>query len=309
MQYAAWSACFDRCAEDVRVQALVIPELKLIDVEMEVFLADLMECANDPTLHDGPEAFDGVGMNRSADIFSLGMMNHTVRDARIEFPIAAMIVSRKQADMMRNRFMNELVQSCGIRALNHASNHIALALDGTHHDEFSLSASAPEVSASALPFVFVLGFPAHIGFAHFDIADQLLEFDIAQRHADLAAHEPRGFIGTETHVATDLKRTDALFTRQHQVHDTEPDAEWFIRVLEDRPDENGKAIANTSRRAFVALPVIGLRVWMHIVIVAARTSHAFRPAVLHQIFRAGRVIWKHPLEIYDGHLVNVERVF
>lgn len=34
------SACLDRCAEDVRIQALVIAKLKLVDVEMEILLAD-----------------------------------------------------------------------------------------------------------------------------------------------------------------------------------------------------------------------------------------------------------------------------
>ena len=72
--YVTWSACLDRCAEDVRIQALVIAKLKLVDVEMEILLADLMERADDPAFHDGPEAFDGVGMNRSADIFPISMM-------------------------------------------------------------------------------------------------------------------------------------------------------------------------------------------------------------------------------------------
>ena len=64
----AWSARLYRCAEDVRIQALVIAKLELVDVEMQVLLADLMKCPNDAAFHDGPEAFDDVGMHRANDV-------------------------------------------------------------------------------------------------------------------------------------------------------------------------------------------------------------------------------------------------
>ena len=47
-------ARLDRCAEDVSVQALVVLKLELVDVEVQVFLADLMERADDTTLHNRP---------------------------------------------------------------------------------------------------------------------------------------------------------------------------------------------------------------------------------------------------------------
>ena len=47
---------------------MVITKLKLVDVQMQILLADLMKRAHDPSLYDGPEAFDGVGMNGSHDI-------------------------------------------------------------------------------------------------------------------------------------------------------------------------------------------------------------------------------------------------
>ena len=178
-------ARLDRCAEDVRVHALVIAELKLVDVEMEIFLADLMECAHDPAFHDGPEAFDSIGMNGPTNIFSLGMMHHTVRNARIEFPIAAVVIGRKQAHMIGDGFPNKAVQCFCIGALNHASHHVPLALHSADHDKLSCSSCSTEVSAPTLPFVFVLGFPSHISFVYFDIANELLEFDIAKCHAVL----------------------------------------------------------------------------------------------------------------------------
>lgn len=65
------SACLNRCAEDVRIQALVIAKLELVDVEMQVLLADLIKCPNDAAFHDGLESFNGIGMHRIDDILTL----------------------------------------------------------------------------------------------------------------------------------------------------------------------------------------------------------------------------------------------
>ena len=305
----ARSARLDCCAEDVRIQALVIAKLELVDVKMEILLADFMERANDPAFYDGPEPFDGVGMNGSADIFPLSMMHQAVRDRRIEFPIAAMIVRRKQAYPVRNGFVHEALQRSRVCALNYPSHDIPLALHRSDYNSLSRSACAPKAPASTSAFMLVLRLPAHIRFVYFDIANEFFKFDIAQRHADFSAHEPGSFVGTESHIAAHLQRTDSLLARKHQVNDAEPFAEGFVGVLEDRPDQDGKAIADATRRALVALPVIILRVWMHILIGAARTAHAFRPAILHQIFRAGRVIWEQALKIANRHLVDMESVF
>ena len=83
----AWSARLYRCAEDVRIQALVVPKLKLVDVEMQIFLADLMKCPNDAAFHDGPEAFDAVGMYRANDILALRVIDDLVRILLAQLPI------------------------------------------------------------------------------------------------------------------------------------------------------------------------------------------------------------------------------
>lgn len=303
------SASLDRCAEYVCIHALIIAKLELIDVEMEILFADLVECPDDPALHDGPKTLDGIGMNCSAYIFSLSVMHHAVRDGFVERAIALMIVRGKQADSVRYSFVDEAVKRGRVCALNYASHDISLPLHGSDHNELARSTCSSEVSASALSLVLVLGLPADICFIDFDIANEFLKFDIAQRHADFIAHEPRGFVGAESHVATDLKRANALLAGKHQMNDAEPDAEWFVSILEDRSDKDREAIAHATRRALVALPVIILRMWMDIFIGAARTAHAFRPAVLHQIFRAGRIIWKQALKVANRHLVNVHGAF
>lgn len=63
-----YSARRYRRPENIMVIPVVVSELKFINVEMEILLTDLVEGANDPAFHDGPEAFDDVGMHRANDI-------------------------------------------------------------------------------------------------------------------------------------------------------------------------------------------------------------------------------------------------
>ena len=70
-----FSASSQRLSEDVRIQALVIAKLELVDVEMQVLLADLMKCPTDAAFHDGPESFNGIGMHRIDDILTLRVID------------------------------------------------------------------------------------------------------------------------------------------------------------------------------------------------------------------------------------------
>ena len=47
---------------------------------MQILFADFVEGADNPTLHDGPKAFDCVGMNGPTDIFPASMMDHAMRN-------------------------------------------------------------------------------------------------------------------------------------------------------------------------------------------------------------------------------------
>ena len=119
---------------------------------------------------------------------------------------------------------------------------------------------------------------------------------------------PRGLIGTETHVTADLQRANTILAGQHQMNDAEPLTQGLVGVLEDRPDQDREAIADIAWRAFIATPIEVLWMLMDIGVLATRTARAFRPSVLHQIFRAGRVIWEQALKVANRHLMNVQGV-
>ena len=87
-EWISWSVCLDRRAKDVCIQGLGVPKLKLVDVEMQIFLADLMKCPNDAAFHDGPEAFDAVGMHCANDILlALRVIDDLVRILLARLPI------------------------------------------------------------------------------------------------------------------------------------------------------------------------------------------------------------------------------
>jgi hypothetical protein len=55
------SCALNRRFENVIVEAIVIPELELRNVEWQVFGANLVERTNDPSLENAPKAFNRFG--------------------------------------------------------------------------------------------------------------------------------------------------------------------------------------------------------------------------------------------------------
>ena len=62
------SARPNRRTEDAGIGPVVVPEFKLVNVQLKMLLADHMERVDDEALHDEPEALDGVGVNRTSNI-------------------------------------------------------------------------------------------------------------------------------------------------------------------------------------------------------------------------------------------------
>ena len=67
----------NRRSENILVLSVVIPELELCNVERQIFLADLVEGADDAALDQRPEAFDGLSVDRADDVLAARMVNGT----------------------------------------------------------------------------------------------------------------------------------------------------------------------------------------------------------------------------------------
>lgn len=265
-----------------------------------------MERADDSSFYQRPEAFNRLSVDVPMHVLAMHMMHHRVREVFIHIPITRMVVGRNQTDFVRYHFGNEAVKGLAVRALNHAGDYVSLALHGPDHDSLAMSASAAHAAASTWPFVLVLGLAADIGFINLNVADELLELDITESHANLAAHQVRGVIGTEAHHAVYLKGTDTFLAGQHHMHDAEPVAQRLVGVLEDRAYQHGKAVANGILGTLVAVPMKWAAMLMDVVVIAARAANAIGPAIPDQIRFAGILMREKALKLSHRHLVDLQ---
>lgn len=82
------STSANRCFEDVRVEAVIVAELELGDVQRHVLAADLMERSDDAALDDRPETFNRLGVNCADHVLLFGMIDEGVRIFLIEVFVA-----------------------------------------------------------------------------------------------------------------------------------------------------------------------------------------------------------------------------
>jgi hypothetical protein len=69
-------ASLDGLTEDIGVLPVVIPELKLGDVQMQILFADLVESPDDPALQDRPEAFNGLSVDCAVNVLVRPMVKY-----------------------------------------------------------------------------------------------------------------------------------------------------------------------------------------------------------------------------------------
>jgi hypothetical protein len=67
------------CAKDIRVQAVIIAELKLGDIERQVLFADLVDGPDHAALDQRPEPLDRVRVDGADDILPLRMIDDGAR--------------------------------------------------------------------------------------------------------------------------------------------------------------------------------------------------------------------------------------
>lgn len=291
-------ASLDSRSENVGVEAVVVSELKLRDVQRQIFLADFVEAADDAALEDAPEAFNRVGVDRADNILPAAMVDGAVRVFRKPV-INLVFVGRQQANLVGNDLADKTLCSLLIDVAEDAGDHVAFALHGTDYRGFVGHRPA------ALAQVFVAVIAADPSFIDLDNAAQFV-FGIDQGSADFVAHGMGGFVGAETHCALHLQGANALFAGQHHMDDFEPITQGLVCVLEDGPRYMGEPITGPlDALTLVALPLEGHgadRKDLHI--ATARAIDAFGPAPGNQIAGTMLLVGKHRLKLAVGHLVD-----
>lgn len=288
-------------SENVGVVPIVVPELKLGNVKRQIFAADFVIAAHDAALQDRPEALDCVGMDRTDDMLTNAVVDFPVRVSVVQSVVSRVGIGAKQTDFVGNCFADKFLDCRLICAENDASDDIALAPDRADDWRFERIVAAPASAAALVPMA-VFVFPADIGFVDFNDAAELL-YVLNESGADLVAHEPSGFVGTEAHVTHDLEGAHSLFASQHQVDDFEPVTERLVCVFEDRPGDMRKPI--TVRGALLALPMPPARLEViDLGIAAPGAMHAIGPPTRDQIGFTGFFVGEGRVELRGAHLVD-----
>lgn len=296
------SASLNRRAENVRIEAVIIAELKLRNVQRQMLLADFVERADDTALEDAPKPFNRVRVNCADHVASGFVIDGLVIEARVfERVIHTRFIGRDQTDFVADHFLHEPFCISARDVIENASDDVAFALHGTDDGDFARTAAT--ASALFLIPVTVGVFSANPCFVDFDDAPELM-FGFDHRGTDFVAHIQRGFVRAETHDALHLQGADAFLAGGHHVHDAKPLAQRLVGVLEDGPGDVGEAIAAVWR-AFVALPLeVHRRNLKDLSIRAARAPDAVRPTALNEVSAASFLILKAQFKFPDSHLLD-----
>jgi hypothetical protein len=302
-------ASFDRRSEDIRVFAVIIPELEFGDIEREIFFADFVKCADHAALDERPEAFNRLSVNDASDVLANAMINAAERIFVGQFAVAGRGVGAKQTDFMRDGFANECGQRLVFQVTDDASNDVALASDRTDHDSLSKPRTRPATASSvpiaAFVFVPVLSLPADKGFVDLDDTAKLADV-LDKRGSDFVAHKPSGLVGAEAHIPIDLQGAHSLFADQHQVRDPEPILQRLIRIFKNCPCKIRETISSIApRSALRALPMprAGMKT-INSVVAAARAMDALWPSARDQIRFAIVLSLKQRIELRRCHLMD-----
>jgi hypothetical protein len=275
------SASCDGCAENIGILAVVMAELELSEVQGQIFLADVVVCADDSALEQAPEVLKVVSMNLAAYILALAVTYGIVREAKgAQVVIALMLIGRDEIDFVTDCFAHEAIKGRSVRVLDDLANHVTLARDGADHR--GLAAQTGYVLALVPMAVLVL--PADASLINFDDSHKLLEFSVSHSRTQAMTDEPRGWIG-RSNLALDLLCAYALLGVEHLPEYLEPRLERVIGILENSAYQHRESIglALPRVRTARALPVEGARLGrIHLSVSATRAADASRPPTLHQ---------------------------
>ena len=253
-------------------------------------------------LQDRPKAFNRIRMNRSDYVLLRMMPDRVVWIVGRQTAVGGMLVRVEKANLGRNAFADEFLETFRLGVLDDAGHDVTLALGRADHD--GLAGAFAATAATPLIPMLVLVLPTDIGFIDFDDAHELAEFLVSQSSPNAMAHMPSGAIGAEAHCPINLMGGNAFLARQHHVNDTEPVAQADVGILEDGPDQNGKAVGR-ALPTFHALPLEGHGFeFADMVGVATRTANTNRPAVMLQVSLAGIIGRESRFPLAHCHLMN-----
>jgi hypothetical protein len=297
----ASASCY-RFPENIFLFSVVKSKLKFVQVQRQIFFADVVVGADDSALDERPERFHRVRMNDAANILAFAMVHGVMWEflPSRKVLIARMFIGRDQFNsILVHDSINESMQRRHIGVLDHLADNVSFA--SYRADDRRFVASASDVALLVPMAIFILA--ADVGFVHFHDSHKQTEIRIVQSSAQTMAHIKSRLVGTGIDHPMNLHRADSLLGNEHQVQNLKPRSERVIRILENCADVKREPISRFA--ALVARPME----WtlsasrINLLIAASRATDTVGPTLLNQIFLASRFIGEHPLEIPKAQLL------
>jgi len=151
------SASTNRRAEDISIGAVVIPKLKLRDVQWHIFGADFVERADHAALEDRPEIFNRVGVNGTNNVLAFGVIDGFERIFSAKMFVAHPLIGAEQRNFVRDGFMHERFERGGADVLDYAGDDVTLALYRADDWRFAGTNAASSATLATLVDMPVLG--------------------------------------------------------------------------------------------------------------------------------------------------------
>jgi hypothetical protein len=285
--------------EDIRVFAMVVAKLKLIQIQREIFLTDVMVGADNATLQERPERFAIVGMHLPAHVLMRFVIDMLMRERLMQLLVARSLICRDQRNLVRHRVADEPREGfCG-SILDDFTDDVTLA--GDRADDRGLARRAtPQLF---LVPVAVAVQAADVGFVYLHDTHQLLKLVVLHPGAQSHAHIPSRLVRAGTYLAMDLQSAHTFLAVEHLPENFKPRLQWVVRILENRSDQNGEAIRMLRAGALAALPCkrASLGVVDAITAAAGAMHDAIRPAAPHQVLFAVIVGWEFRHQLSERH--------
>lgn len=101
-------ASLNRRSENVGIEAVVITELKLRNIQRQIFLADLMIAADDAALEDAPEALNRIRVNCADNVLTVAVIDGAMLKSVVgKIAIGTIFVGSDQANFIADHFVYE----------------------------------------------------------------------------------------------------------------------------------------------------------------------------------------------------------
>jgi hypothetical protein len=292
-----------RFAENIGFVPIVEPELKLVQIERQIFLADVMVGSDHATFQQRPERLHRVRMRDAAYVLASRMINElmlAIVDA--DGIVSAKLIRDYERCVSLGYLANESSQRFGIGTLNHLANDIPFA-SNCANDRHLAGRNTTSSRLTVLAMAILIE-SANERLIHFHDSHQLAKLRVFHSGAQTHAHVPRCLIRAGSEQAMDLECAHSLLTRDHQVQNLEPHDQWLLGFLKNGPCREREAIGRARlRTAFHTLPVPRTRsALVYVIVLAARAFWASGPAPQQQISTACVLIGEQRIEVAEGHL-------